>query len=81
MKEDIIEKKNEIRELLTKLLFEDESLTEKEEDEIVQRIEYLSPDPEVTNYIFEKKYEDLSIDEIIENIFDYQPIVLDNQSE
>jgi len=56
------------------------NLTEKEEDRIISQIEALSPDPSITNYIFGKEYENLTIDEIIEKAFSYQPICLGDQS-
>lgn len=57
------------------------SLTEELSVEIIMEIEQLSPDPEIMNYIFGKKYEHLTVDEIIEKAFSYKPIILGDQTQ
>ena len=81
MNASIDEKRKLIEELLYKLLYNDENLSEDDEDRIVEKIEILSPDPAIVSYIFGKEYEHLTIDEIIEKAFSYKPICLGDQSQ
>jgi hypothetical protein len=75
---DNIEIKYEVKRMIVELL-ENESLTDVEQEELLFQITKLSPDPEISDYIF---WEDgLTIDEIVEKAFAYKPIILGDQSQ
>jgi len=76
--DEIFYKKLKIKALINDLL-NNENLSEAEGDNLLDEIENLSPDPEISDYIF---WEDgLTIDEIIEKAFAYKPIILGDQSQ
>ena len=62
--------------LLIEKLRKDMELSEDEEDKLIQEIEFLSPDPEILDYIFDKKYEGLTTEGIVKKVFSYKPISL-----
>ncbi|MEM9989944.1 MAG: hypothetical protein AAF723_10540 [Pseudomonadota bacterium] len=79
------EKKKHIKRLIKKLLF-DHSIGEDTQDNILEKIETLSPDPEISDYIFHSdefwnEDDDFDIDGVIDKAFSYQPIILGDQSD
>jgi len=74
------EKKKHLIKKKIDLVFNDDSLTEEEHNSLLFDVKNISPDPKIIDYIFQKKYDHLTIDEAIEKAFSYQPICLGDQS-
>lgn len=72
------EKKSEIARLISQLLSQK---TEEEQDEVYDKIDQLSPDPEWSRYVFHSsefydEAENLDIEAVVEKIAAYKPIIL-----
>lgn len=67
--------RNELIELVKKIQSK-ETKTEKEVIKLVLLFEENVPDPNASDYIFEKKHELLSPDEIVDKAMSYKPIQL-----
>ena len=52
------------------------TIIEDRTDYIISRLEQISPDHQISDYIFYTENEDMTPEEIVENIFSYKPIQL-----
>lgn len=82
---DIESRKIKIKNMIIELL-ENEKLNDREQEGLLFKIKKLSPDPEISDYIFWDKGEfwegdKIKIDAIIEKAFAYKPIILGDQSQ
>jgi hypothetical protein len=53
-----------------------EANTEKEMDEDIELFMRNVPDPHASNYFFSKKYEGMTLEEIVDKALSYKPIQL-----
>ncbi|MDJ0686809.1 MAG: hypothetical protein QNJ84_19165 [Alphaproteobacteria bacterium] len=72
----LAEQKQEALRLLKKYFEEVDTLSEKETDVLFLRLSEISPDPEISNYIFFPEGAELTPEEIIEKAFRYESIEL-----
>ncbi len=62
--------------LLKKFMNSKSDLTEDEEIELFLRLDELSPDPYISDYVFYPEGKEMTSEEIIEKAFNYKPICL-----
>ncbi len=75
------EARNEVLQLLITFLDGLGKMPESEQDEIFEKINKLSPDPYISDYIFYPEDGiEMTPEEIVEKAFSYQPITLPDQS-
>lgn len=68
--------REEVLSLLNEYFEEIEEIEESRVDEIFQRLEKISPDPNISDYVFYPEGEELTAEEIVEKVFSYKPILL-----